>query len=115
VVTLGKNVKLTVGRSLQGQLRAVFEVFGAELVTPMPTLDAFRMGGASIGFAYVDDAEALTAEQMRKAPWLEFLVDDVDRTNAQLDALGLARLDYHDKAHAYFAGPGGFVFRIAKG
>jgi hypothetical protein len=114
VVTLGKNVKLTVARSLRDRVRAVFDALGASLVTPAPDLDAFRMDGGSAGFVYVADGEALTTEQMRIAPWLELTVDDVERAAARLDELAVARVDYHDRDHVYFSGPGGFVFRLAR-
>jgi len=117
VVSLGKNVKLTVPRSVQDRVRALFDALGATLVTPVPgirNMDAFRMtGGGSAGFVYVPDGEALTVEQMRIAPWLELAVDDAARAAARLDELGIPRVDYHDRDHVYFAGPGGFVFRLA--
>lgn len=115
MVSLGRNVKLTVPRSAQDRVRALFDALGATLVTPAPAMDAFRMTGGSAGFVYVADGEALTAEQMRIAPWLELAVDDVDAAIARLEALGIARIDYRDRDHVYFAGPGGFVFRIAHG
>jgi hypothetical protein len=115
VVSLGRNVKLTVPRSAQDRVRALFDALGATLVTPAPGMDAFKMTGGSAGVVYVADGDALTPEQMRIAPWLELAVDDVERALARLDALGFARIDYHDRDHAYFAGPGGFVFRVAPG
>ncbi len=114
MTTLGKNVKITAPASARAQARAVFAAIGARLVTPEDRMDVFALdGGSNIGFAYVAEPEALTASQMRIAPWLEIVVDDVDATRDRLEALGLARVDYVDKAHPYFVGPGGVVFRLA--
>jgi len=114
MTTLGKNVKITAPDSARSQTRTMFAAIGATLVTPNDHMDVFALtGGSNIGFAYVPAAEALTAEQMRRAPWLELEVADVETTRARLDALGLQRIEYADQAHPYFAGPGGFVFRLA--
>jgi len=114
MTTLGKNVKITAPETTRTAMRAMFAAIGGTLVTPNDRMDVFALdGGSNIGFAYVPAAEALTSDQMRRAPWLELAVADVDATRAQLDALGLEAVDDVDRSHAYFAGPGGFVFRIA--
>jgi hypothetical protein len=110
MTTLGKNVKITAPETARDQARATFEAFGAKLVTPRPGLDVFPLEGGSIAFEYIEGA--LTESQMRTAPWLEFAVADVAAVGAQLDKLGLARLDYWDKAFPYFVGPAGVVFRL---
>jgi hypothetical protein len=112
MIKLGSNVKITAAESSRQQARAVFEALGARLVTPNDGMDVFSAGSTNIGFEYVADSAALTPAQMRIAPWLEVAVDDVEVARAQLEALGLARLDYHDKEHPYFIGPSGVVFRL---
>ncbi len=112
MTTLGKNVKITAPESARAQARAVFDALGGTLMTPNPTIDVFAIEGGSIGFEYI--ADALTASQMRIAPWLELAVTDVAAMRDKLAALGLERLDYHDKTHPYFVGPAGVVFRLAE-
>ena len=111
---IGKNVKLTLPTSARPQARALLEALGL----PLESKDAFDIAttatGGHVGFEYIADADALTPAQARVAPWLELLVPDVGDYAARLDRIGLARLDYTDKTHPYFIGPGGFVFRLAK-
>lgn len=111
--TLGKNLKITAPRSAQTVTRAMFDAFGAVRIEPMPQLDVFKLDGTSIAFEYLAEAEALTPAQMRIAPWIEIIVDDVVRATRALAALGLEQLDYHDKEHPYFAAAGGLVLRLA--
>lgn len=113
MMTLGKNVKITAPASARPAARALFETLGATLITPESNFDVFASGGSNVGFHYVGETETLTTEQMRIAPWLELVVDDVGAARARIEALGLSRIEYHDKEHAYYAGPGGFVFRLA--
>ena len=111
MTTLGKNLKITAPETARPQARATFEMFGAKLMNPAPNLDVFPLEGGSIAFEYVPDA--LTESQMRMAPWVEFAVADVDAIGKRLEGLGLSRLDYKDKAHPYFIGPAGLVFRLS--
>jgi hypothetical protein len=111
--TLGKNLKITAPRSAQTQTRAMFDIVGATRLEPMPALDVFRFGGASVAFEYIADAEALTIAQMRIAPWIEIVVDDVAGATRALAKLGLERLEYHDQDHPYFAAASGLVLRLA--
>ncbi len=113
MTTLGRNVKITAPKSAREAARAMFAALDAKHAAPSPTMDVFALDGGSIGFEYVADASALTAAQMRIAPWLELAVADVDAARERLAALGLERVAYRDHTHAYFAGPGGFVFRLA--
>lgn len=114
MIKLGNKVKVTVGESVRPLVRGLFEALGANRSTPTDRMDVFALDdNGSIGFAYVAEHEALTAAQMVVAPWLEFVVPDVAAARARLVALGLAELAYHDKAHPYFVGPGGVVFRLA--
>ncbi|HEU0032165.1 MAG TPA: hypothetical protein VFQ53_16135 [Kofleriaceae bacterium] len=114
MTTLGRNVKITAPASAREQARSLFALLGAERQEPNPQMDVFLLdGNARVGYAYVDDAAALSADQMRVAPWLELTVDDVERRSDELGKLGLARLEYIDKSHPYFIGPGGVVFRLA--
>ena len=87
--TLGKNLKITAPRSAQTQTRAMFDIVGATRLEPAPQLDVFRFGGASVAFEFIADAEALSAVQMRIAPWIEIVVDDVSRATRAFEALGL--------------------------
>jgi hypothetical protein len=114
MTTLGKNVKITAPQSVRTQARAVFELLGAKLATPSDRFDVFTLdGGGNIGYEYVADADALTPAQMRSAPWLEIAVADPDKSREALTDIGLERIDYRDKDHAYFVGPAGVVFRLA--
>ena len=113
MTTLGKNVKITAPQSVRTQARAVFELLGAKLVTPMEGFDVFALEGGNIGYEYVADADALTPSQMRIAPWLEIAVADPDKSRDALAKIGLERLEYRDKEHCYFVGPAGVVFRLA--
>ena len=113
MITLGNNVKITAPESARQQVRDVFEALGASRGGPNDRMDVFATeDGGHIGFAYVPDTQALTTAQMRFAPWLELAVADLEATRERLEALGLARLDYEDKSHPYFVGPGGVVFRL---
>ncbi len=114
MTTLGKNVKITAPETARSQARDVFAAIGATLSTPTDRMDVFALDGDSrIGVAYVPDADALTAAQMRIAPWLELEVRDLAQARTKLEGLGLEKLDYSDKTHTYFVGPAGVVFRLA--
>ena len=112
--TLGNNVKISVPDTARPQVRALCEALGLPVDTSRPGFDvATTAVGGHIGFAYVPEKDALTPAQMKNAVWLELFVPDVERAAAKLDGAGLARLDYVDKDHPYFIGPGGVVFRLA--
>jgi predicted PhzF superfamily epimerase YddE/YHI9 len=112
---LGNNVKISVPETSRPQVRALCEALGLPVDSSKPAFDvATTRTGGHIGFAYVPDAEALTPAQMKASVWLELAVRDVDAKAAQLDRVGLARLDFTDKDHPYFIGPGGVVFRLAE-
>jgi hypothetical protein len=114
MITLGASSKITVPESTRAQVRAMADALGARGVAVSDRMEVFAGAtGGSIGFQFVPDAEALTPAQMRIAPWLELAVDDVDAAGGRLEAIGIARLPYEDKTHAYFVGPGGLVFRLA--
>lgn len=112
MTSLGRNVKITAPVTARSLARTTFEVFGAKLVSPNPQIDVFPLAGGSIAFEYASGA--LTEAQMKIAPWLEFAVDDVAATSTKLAAIGLSRLEYHDKEHPYFVGPAGVVFRLTQ-
>jgi hypothetical protein len=111
---LGKNVKVTAPQSVRANARTMFEALGATLKSPAPQMDVYVFGDNNVGFQYVPDGEALTAAQMRIAPWLELLVPDVGAATTKLESLGIERIEYFDKEHPYFAAPGGVVFRLAR-
>ena len=114
MIRLGNNIKITVGAGRRDAVRAFADALGAELSSPQPGMDVALLDGDSrIGFAYVADEQALAEAQLRLAPWLELIVDDVEEVARRLDVVGLQRVEYADRAHPYFAGPGGFVFRLA--
>ncbi len=111
---LGTNTKITVGAGRRDAVRAFADALGAKLSSPGPAMDvALLDGDTRIGFAYVADEQALTEAQQRLTPWLELIADDVEAVSRRLEGIGLARVEYADHAHPYFAGPGGFVFRLA--
>lgn len=112
---LGLNLKLTTAqkhRTLVG--RVLGDVLGGTLHKPSPTMDQYKLAdGTSIGVAIVGDDEGLSDAALRKAPWLEFVVDDVSTTRAALAKLGIEPFEYADRSHLYFQIPGGPVFRLA--
>lgn len=112
----GNNMKLTVDEAHRPAMRAAFEALGAMVVqAPMPNLELYKLDGVQVGAFYVGAKDALSAEDLRKAPWLELLVADVAGMVKRLDGIGLSRIDYADKEHTYFQLPGGPVFRLAAG
>ncbi len=114
MMTLGPSSKITVPESTRAKVREMAEALGARGIVVSDNMEVYAgTTGGSIGFAFVPDAEALSAAQMRIAPWLELAVDDVDTARTRLEAIGIERLDYEDKTHAYYVGPGGLVFRLA--
>jgi hypothetical protein len=111
---LGNNTKITVGAGRRDAVRAFGDALGAKLSASPTGVDVLLLDGDTrIGFAYVPDDQALTEAQLRLAPWLELIVEDVAAAGRRLDGIGLARVDYADREHPYFTGPGGFVFRLA--
>jgi hypothetical protein len=111
---LGNNTKITVGAGRRDAVRAFADALGAKLSSTPTGMDILLLEGETrIGFAYVPDEQALTEAQLRLAPWLELIVDDVDAAARRLAGIGLARVEYADREHPYLTGPGGFVFRLA--
>jgi hypothetical protein len=111
----GTNMKFLVDRALREDVRALYAgVFGCTVANPTPDLDVYRLEeGFNLGFFFVDAGGALRAEDHDKAPWLEFAVDDKEITAKKLDEIGVPRVEYSDKTHAYFRSPGGPVFRLS--
>src|SRR5205823_1384340 len=110
---IGNNLKITAPRSVQTQVRSLFEALGATTKSPNPATDMFVLESTNIGYVFVSDSEALTPAQMRNAPWIEILVDDTAAAAAKLDGIGVERVEYSGSQHPYFAAPGGAVFRLA--
>ena len=113
----GTHLKLSIDRALRARVRA-FDVdgFGCALRDGGDALDQFLFArGESLGVFYIDAAQALPDDAWAFAPWLEFLVDDPDEAAARLLAAGATRVEFFDRAHTYLRGPGGPVFRLAKG
>lgn len=112
----GKNLKITVDRAHRATTRRLFtEILGCSSKAPVPDLEVYQFDdGFGLGAYYVDASEALAPSEQLKAPWLEFLVDDPDRSARELAALGIEPFEYSDKNHRYFCAPGGPVFRLAK-
>ena len=117
MTVFGKNMKWTVDRAYRDRVRALFlEGLGASQPEGGPPhVELYRLSdGFQIGIFLVDEAEAPRAEDLKKQPWLEFIVEDVEATAAKLAELGIEEVSYFDKAHHYYAAPGGPVFRLAK-
>jgi hypothetical protein len=112
---LGRNTKLTIDVSKRQPVRALFEgALGSKVLTPSPDFEVYVLDDeARVGVAYVPAADALSSEDQKKGAWLEFVVDDEPKAREELGKLGLSRIDYADKAHAYYQVPGGPVFRLA--
>ena len=116
MATYGKNMKWTVGVDHRDQMRKAMEVgLGVSRKPGDGKVDIYPFPNDSwVAIEFVNASDALTPDQLRRAPWLEFLVDDVDATVKRLSDTPAKRIDYTDKTHAYFQLPGGPVFRIAK-
>lgn len=112
----GKNMKLTVDRAFRARTRAFFgEVLGVAPASPMPDLELYKLeDGFQIGVFYAEANDALAEAEQAKGAWLEIEVADHARAAATLDQLGVEKVDYTDKTHAYYRIPGGPVFRLAK-
>jgi hypothetical protein len=112
---LGPNLRCVAERSNRDAIRSVFtEVFGAAVSHPSDTMDVVSFGDSNIGFEFVADGTALSEDDQReRGVWIEIVVEDAAGTCAQLEALGLKRLEYRDQDRAYYQLPGGPVFRVA--
>jgi hypothetical protein len=112
----GKNLKITVDEAHRELTRRVFrDALGCEVKNPGPNLEIYAFAnGCGLGAFYVKADEALPEAALKKAPWLEFLVDDPAAAGARLAELGVRPFDYTDKTHSYYCPPGGPVFRLAK-
>lgn len=115
--SFGSHLKLSIDRALRDDVRRFYtEGFGARQQSPSEALDQFIFDdGGSVGVFYVTAAQALPEAAWEFAPWLEYHVDDPEAVAARLVALGAARVDFMDRTHPYLRGPGGPVFRLAKG
>jgi len=112
----GKNMKWTVGAPHREALRAAFEQ-GLRISRHSADgdVDIYGLPNDSwIAIVYVPAAEALTEDQLRKAPWLELLVDEVEPAAERLVGLGVTKVPYKATTHPYFQLPGGPVLRLAK-
>src|SRR5262249_2437717 len=117
VARFGRNMKWTVEQKHRSKLRQLFcEVLRADVKSAGEDVDVFVFAGpAHIGVEFTEASRTLDESAYVRAPWLEFLVDNMSRVAAQLDALGVERHSYSDQEHPYFRAPGGPVFRLANG
>lgn len=108
-------MKWTVGSHFKAELRKAFETgLGVTRNLTDGPMDVYSfLNNSWIAIEFVAHEEALSADQLKKAPWLEFCVDDVETTAERLRQAGAQRVDYTDKTHHYFQLPGGPVFRLA--
>jgi hypothetical protein len=112
----GRNLRISVDAKHRTLVRRLYgELFGCKIDSPRDDLDRFLFeDGFSLGAFFVESDQALRAEDHRRAPWLEILVDDVAEAERALAELGIRPFDYMDKSHRYFDPPCGPVFRLAK-
>lgn len=118
MTTLGNNVRTVASVGERGAIRQLYgELFGARLNVPAADLDVFVLAdGGALGVYYVEPARALApSSHVEAGTWIELCVPNVEVAVARLHELGLQPLPYHDRAHPYFQGPGGQVFRTAVG
>ncbi len=111
----GKNMKWTVDATYRERIKALFvDALGVPHAPGgPPALDLYRLeDGFQVGVFSVPTAEALRPEDLARAPWLEIAVADPEKTIAKLAEQGVEEVEYVDKAHRYFAVPGGPVFRL---
>jgi hypothetical protein len=111
----GTNMKMIISSDYETRVRKLFvDVLGAAAMRPRPDLEVYRLAdGANVGVQFVPPPEAIPEAEQRKSTWLEFVVSDPAAIAGELEALGLARVEYYDNAHSYYQVPGGPVFRIA--
>jgi hypothetical protein len=110
----GKNMKLSIAKPYRERLHAVLgDVLGCQSVSPADELVVYRFGdGFQLGVYFTD--EGLDDDAYLLAPWLEFLVADVDGDQEKLTELGVEVVPYpRDPEHVYRRLPGGPVFRLA--
>jgi hypothetical protein len=89
------------------------EQVGGAVLSADTDVEVFTFdGGGSIGCFYVPADQALRPPEHLQAIWLEFEVDDVGRTTAELGRMGIQPFEYEDQTHPYFQAPGGQVFRL---
>ena len=114
--TFGRNVKVTVAAEHREALNDIQKnVLGAQQASPRPNLDTFKLAdGYNLGFFFVERTCALDDDAMRRAPWLELLVDDPEAAARAVVERGAARIDYEDKSHPYVKLPGGLTLRFAR-
>ena len=110
----GRNQKWNVCKQTRATLRGVFiELLGAKPSSPAPHFDVYTLpDGCNVGV--FEDGAPLDPAQAQKGAWLEFLVDDPHAVGQSLDAVGVTRVDYTDKEHAYFQVGNSPVFRLAR-
>jgi len=94
--------------------RMLGEVFGGTPKSPRPGLEIFTFaGGEHVGLFI--EADAPDAPTYAKTAWLEFSVDDIDKTAKLLESAGVSRVHYDaDHEHLYFQAGASPVFRLAK-
>jgi hypothetical protein len=112
----GKNLKITVNEAHRELTRRVFrDALGCNVKTPQANLEIYAFAdGCGLGAFYVAAEQALPDAEHKKAPWLEFRVDDPEAAGARLAELGVQPFSYTDTTHSYYCPPGGPVFRLAK-
>jgi hypothetical protein len=112
----GRNLKLSIDLAARDAVRRFYERgFACERRSPRDDLDQFLFeDGGSVGVFYVPAERALPASAWEFAPWLEYLVDDVEAATARLLAAGAERVDFADRTHPYLLAPGGPIFRLGR-
>ncbi len=117
MANFGRNMKVTARKEVRDKLHALMtEGLGCQSKPATEQMQLYLLeDGFNIGIYYTEASDALADEEGLKAPWLEFLVDDVDGSVDRLIKLGARRIDYVDKSHVYLHAPGGLVFRLAAG
>lgn len=91
--------------------RMLGEVFGGTPKSPRPGLEVFTFAsGENVGLFI--EAEAPDAATYAKTAWLEYAVDDIEKTAKRLEAAGVSRVHYDgDHEHLYFQAAASPVFR----
>jgi hypothetical protein len=118
MTTFGKNMKLTANRELRDRLHEVLvEGLGLKSVLVEDAFSVYRLDDDfNLGVYFVPADEALSEQQQTKAPWLELVVDDVEKRHRALARLSVEAVPYpRDPDHAYLRLPGGPVFRLTEG
>jgi hypothetical protein len=114
MVIIGNHMKMDLPEALRDRARAFYvDVVECQTIpSPRPDLDLYQFaGGFVIGLFF--GSPCLSESEHERATWLELKTDDPEALRRRLEAFGVRKIDYEDRARFYFQAPGGQIFRVA--